>query len=212
MSQATPDEETRLQEAARVFIAREERTESPSGEWQDRLWYPSDEERRECCAGITPTEVNRQALESHCRTQGHVARLFDVPLPDLRRAVKQERAAGNARPREIEPSSGPRSLASTGNRADLLFEASRGAHGDALRELRSEARRFERILPRLIVAEETDDVLLDLLEEASLGIERLKLTVEYCRQVETTYDSARVVRDLVSRLFDQQDLGKKKSA
>jgi hypothetical protein len=212
MSQQTPDGESRLQEAARTAIAREERTESPRGEWQDRLWFPAGDERQACCASITPTESNRQALESHCRTQAHIAQLFKVSLPELRRAVKQARDSRDPGPRAAGPALGPRSLASTGSRADILFEASRGAHGDALRELRSEARRFERILPRLILAEETDEVLLDLLDEASVGIERLKLTVEYCRQVETTYDSARAVRDLVSRLFEQQDEETKKSA
>jgi len=210
MGQRTPDGESRLQEAARTAIAREERTESPRGEWQDRLWYPADGERQDCCAKIKPTEGNRQALESHCRTQAHIARLFDVPLADLRRAVKQAResARGSGDRDRSRPALSLQALASPGGRADVLFEASRGAHGDALRELRAEARRFESILPRLIAGPESGEALLELLDEAAAGVDRLHLTIEYCRQAETTYDSARVVRDLVARLFERE----KKSA
>ena len=206
MSQRAPVVESRLQEAARTAIAREERMESPRGEWQDRLWFPADDERQACCENITPTESNRQALESHCRTQAHIAKLFQVPLPELRRAVKLARDSAD------RGSGGPalslHTLGSPGGRADVLFEASRSAHGDALQELRAEAKRFERVLPRLIAAPESGDALLELLEEASTGVDRLHLTIEYCRQAETTYDSARVVRDLVARLFERE----KKSA
>jgi hypothetical protein len=206
MSQQTPDGESRLQEAVRTAIAREERMESPRGEWHDRLWYPADDERQDCCASIKPTESNRQALESHCRTQAHIAKLFQVPLPELRRAVKLARDSADRGPGG--PALSLHTLGSPGGRADVLFEASRSAHGDALQELRAEAKRFERVLPRLIAAPESGDALLELLEEASTGVERLHLTIEYCRQAETTYDSARVVRDLVARLFERE----KKSA
>lgn len=204
MSELVPAAQLRLQEAVRTAIAREDRTESPRGEWQDRLWYPADEERQDCCENITPTEGNRQALESHCRTQAHVARLFNVPRGELRRAVRlardlADRAAAGP-PLRLHP------LASSpGGRADVLFEASRGAHSDALRELRAEARRFESILPRLIDAPEAGQDLLDLLEEAGDGMDRLQLTIEYCRQAEASYGSARAVRDLVFRLFDRED-------
>jgi len=208
MSQRTPDGESRLEEAVRIAITREERMESPRGEWHDRLWYPADDERQTCCEKITPTESNRQALESHCRTQAHIAKLFQVPLPELRRAVKRARDADRGPARPARPALSLHTLGSPGGRADVLFEASRSAHGDALQELRAEAQRFERVLPRLIAAPESGDALLELLEEASAGVDRLHLTIEYCRQAETTYDSARVVRDLVSRLFERE----KKSA
>src|SRR5437870_3167554 len=65
MSELTPEAQARLREAVRTAIAREDRTESPRGEWRDRLWYPADDERQDCCENITPTEANRQALESH---------------------------------------------------------------------------------------------------------------------------------------------------
>jgi hypothetical protein len=206
MGEMTPEAQARLREAVRTAIAREDRTESPRGEWRDRLWYPADEERQDCCENITPTEGNRQALESHCRTQAHVARLFKVPRGELRRAVRlardvADRAAAGP-PLRLHP------LASSpGGRANVLLEASRGAHGDALRELRAEARRFESVLSRLIDAPdpEAGEDLLELLSEAGDAMDRLQLTIEYCRQVETTYDSARAIHDLASRLFEQED-------
>ncbi len=202
MSELTPEAQARLREAVRTAIAREDRAESPRGEWRDRLWYPADDERQDCCENITPTEANRQALESHCRTQAHVARLFQVPRGELRRAVRL------AREHEELASRPPVRLhplpSSRGGRADVLLQASQGAHSDALQELRAEARRFASILSRLIDAPDPEpgENLLELLGEAEDGMERLQLTIEYCRQAETTYDSARAIRDLASRLFD----------
>lgn len=193
-------EDERLDKAARVAVAREERLESPRGEWRDRLWYPAPEERRGCCEPITPTEANRQALESHCRTQAHVAQLFDVPLADLRRTAKRAREAG-ARAAGQRP---PLRPSASGGRAETLYEMSRGVHGDALRDLRNEARSFERILPRLIAATDTEEGFLTLLDEAAMSIDRLRLTVEYCRKVEATFDAARSVREMVTRLFEDK--------
>jgi hypothetical protein len=197
------DAEARLEEAVRVAMGREDRTLAPQGEWRDRLWYPAPEERRPCCEGILPTAANRQALESHCRTQAHVARLFDVPACDLRRIVKQTRAAALR-----QTSAHRRTFALPGGRAEALFEMSRGAQGEALQQLRDQARKFEPILPRLIAAADTDAGFLQLLDEAAMSLERLKLTVEYCRKVEETFDSARSVREMVARLID--DLSRRK--
>jgi hypothetical protein len=204
MSAEKQDGEARLQEAGRAAIAREERTESPRGEWRERLWYPAPEERRACCESITPTEANRQALESHCRTQAHVAQLFDVPLPELRRTVKRLKRSRLAGAPPAGQGSRHPPFASPGGRAEALFEVSRGAHGDARQELRDEARSFERILPRLIAAAEAEAGFLQLLDEAAVSIERLKLTLEYCRKVEETFDSARSVREMVARLFEDK--------
>lgn len=202
MSSTDPgsDGDPRLGEAARVFIAREERSESPRGEWRGRLWYPEDDERQPCCAAIQPTEANRQALESHCRTQAHVAHLFSVPLPELRRAVKSAREAAG---RAAGPAFGLRSLASPASRADVLVEVSRSAQGEALLELRAEARSFQAVLPRLITAGEDDEELPELLEDAAARLKRLHLAVEYCQKVDETFDAAQAVRDLVARFHEQ---------
>ena len=81
----------RLRVARDEFFARVARKSHPAGDWQDGLWEPAPQEVRPCCAAIRPSTANRQALESHCRSQAHVAALFEVPLPDLKAAVKAER-------------------------------------------------------------------------------------------------------------------------
>jgi len=91
--------EARLHQAVAVALARELRKEHPEGDWQDGLWYPSPEERRSCCEKLAPSPGNKQALESHCRSKAHIANLFDVPVPDLKRAVlsaRRERALAPA--------------------------------------------------------------------------------------------------------------------
>jgi hypothetical protein len=203
MSELTPEAQARLREAVRTAIAREDRTESPRGEWRDRLWYPADDERQDCCENITPTEGNRQALESHCRTQAHVARLFKVPRGELRRAVRLARELEEIDSRP--PVRLPPLPSSRGGRADVLLQASQGAHSDALQDLRAEALRFASILSRLIDAPDPEpgEDLLELLIEAEDGMERLQVTIEYCRQAATSYDSARAIRDLISRLSEQ---------
>jgi hypothetical protein len=203
MSELTPEAQARLREAVRTAIAREDRTESPRGEWRDRLWYPADDERQDCCENITPTEGNRQALESHCRTQAHVARLFKVPRGELRREVRLARELeelASRPPVRLHPLPSSR-----GGRADVLLQASQGAHSDALQDLRAEALRFASILSRLIDAPDPEpgEDLLELLIEAEDGMERLQVTIEYCRQAATSYDSARAIRDLISRLSEQ---------
>jgi hypothetical protein len=94
---------------------------------------------------------------------------------------------------------------SRGGRADVLLQASQGAHSDALQDLRAEALRFASILSRLIDAPDPEpgEDLLELLIEAEDGMERLQVTIEYCRQAATSYDSARAIRDLISRLSEQ---------
>ena len=81
----------RLRLAIEVFYARSTRRGHPEGDWQDGLWYPSGEERQACCKGIEPTAQNRQALESHCRTQGHVATLYSIQVGELKAAVRDDR-------------------------------------------------------------------------------------------------------------------------
>src|SRR6185295_19534944 len=81
----------RLRLALEAFLARESRAQGPEGEWREGLWFPSNNERRPCCEGLAPTLANKQALESHCRSAAHVAALFEVPVLDLRRALRRAR-------------------------------------------------------------------------------------------------------------------------
>lgn len=85
----------RLRQALEDFYDRSARRRHPEGGWRDGLWYPSASERRLCCKGILPTIENRQALESHCRAQSHVAALYGVPTGELRAAVRDDRKRGS---------------------------------------------------------------------------------------------------------------------
>ena len=89
-----------------------------------------------------------------------------------------------------------------GDRAQALYEASRGAHGAALRDLWDTARSCERVLPGLISAAEMDEGLMELLEEATVSVDRLKLALEYYRKVKATYDAARAVHEMAVVLFE----------
>ncbi len=94
-----------LRTAAAAVLARQERKAHPRGFWQEGLWWPDPEERRSCCEAIQPTPANKQALDSHCRSQTHVAQLFDVSARALRRAaglVRRERATAPGAPPGIE--------------------------------------------------------------------------------------------------------------
>lgn len=183
----------RLQQAVRVALAREVRAESPDGEWEDGLWLPSPQERRPCCEGVTPSPANRQALESHCRTQRHVAQLFDIPLAELKSAIRRSRGGEGGRtgaPRE-------------GAALTELVRVSGEARAQALNELREAIAEMEakvpRVLEELAQATKTGDlrkILNGLLED--LG--RLQALVEFNRSVEDAYQSAQSVQDALENL------------
>jgi transposase-like protein len=183
----------RLQEAVRVAVTREERREHPRGEWRARLWYPAPDERRVCCEGILPTAANRQALESHCRTQRHVALLFDISPSALRQAVKRAReAAGSGLPL--------RSRIASEDQAEALYEASREVQQNVLLWLRTEAESFQEMLPRLLAVTETSEDFGEIFEQVAVSLDRLRLTLDCCRKVEATCRGAQEIREITSNL------------
>jgi hypothetical protein len=93
----------RLRLALDEFFARVARRSNPEGGWEEGLWQPSPRELRACCVAIRPSTANRQALESHCRSQTHVAALFGVALSDLKAAVKAERMKRAEAPEASRP-------------------------------------------------------------------------------------------------------------
>jgi hypothetical protein len=190
----------RLQQAARVALAREARTASPDGEWSDGVWLPSAQERRPCCEGIAPSPANRQALESHCRTQRHVAQLFEVPLEELKREVRRARGGPGGRAAEVRD----------GSALLELVRVSAEARGQARRELREALSGFEENAP--VFLQEMDEAvaaaaqsgsdadLCQLLDRMIADLERLKALVEFNRSVESAYQSARSVQDALENL------------
>jgi hypothetical protein len=86
-----------LQEAAELFLARQSGESEPEGSWIDRVWLPSDRERRPCCDGLEPDGLkDPQKLKSHCRTLLHVASLFDLDSRLLRAELRGRRKAREA--------------------------------------------------------------------------------------------------------------------
>lgn len=94
-----------IEEAAREYIARQNRNSHPDGTF-DRAgrFYPADDERRPCCAGIRPPSRAYPYSEmTHCRSALHVARLFAVDRTEMMRAVRGIRAAqGSGADRQLE--------------------------------------------------------------------------------------------------------------
>ncbi len=90
----------RLRQAVEELLLRKQRIRHPEGEWREGLWFPSNQERRSCCVQ-RPTAANRQALESHCRTQNHVAALFEVQLGELKAVVRKDRRDGSPIAKQI---------------------------------------------------------------------------------------------------------------
>jgi len=71
--------------AAREYLDRQSRRKHPEGHFDNAgRWYPSKDERRECCRLIrAPSRAYPYSLMLHCRTARHVARLCNVTRGEL---------------------------------------------------------------------------------------------------------------------------------
>jgi hypothetical protein len=192
--------DTKLQQAIRAFLAREERAERPEGEWRERTWFPSPQERRECCAAIT-LPANPQALENHCRTQRHIALLFDVPLEELKRAVRKRRsgAAGGAaqEPAHRAAAPGATPTPQEGHRSRAHDELVR-ATGRACREARhSVVCLLHEIVPLVsrlgaaIDGNEPEDVVHEIQQALPARAKAMQAAVDFWVKAETAYRRAR---------------------
>ena len=181
----------RLRLAIENFYARSSRKAHPEGYWQDGLWYPSASERRACCEGIRPTPANRQALESHCRSQNHVAALYGVALGELKAAVRDDRKRGSPIAQQVASSFvGPRP-----RRIETFADLRRQAREEAFENLHAALAHglplFER-LHALRDAGYPEEGMAPWLETASASAERLLATLHSARSLETivTFGSA----------------------
>lgn len=80
-----------LDEAAAELAARKSRVCYPDGH-SDRAgrWYPTAEERQECCSAIrSPSREHPFGLLQHCTTAKHVAALYGIELAALNAAAKE---------------------------------------------------------------------------------------------------------------------------
>lgn len=79
----------KLESAIEEYISRKDRTSHPEGAFDKQgRWYPSEAERCGCCDTVrSPSRAYPYSYMLHCRTVGHIANLYGVPVTDLRKAV-----------------------------------------------------------------------------------------------------------------------------
>lgn len=198
MARSTPKSrgeelDARLRPAVMVALARELRKEHPQGSWQDGLWYPTPEERRSCCEKVEPSPANKQALESHCRSKAHIANLFGVPAPDLKRAVLLAR-----RERALAPELAGRPPQEVAAGIAALAASSQVALRNAKRELLKEVSRLAPLLDEAHPEAQTLEELLLVTENLEHYLEFFRKVAEMCREAhgaEQTYRQIRQARN-----------------
>lgn len=172
----------RLRLAIEDFYSRRTRKSHPEGFWQEGLWYPSPNERRACCEGIHPTAANRQALESHCRTQNHVAALYGVPLGELKAAVRDDRKRGGPIARQVASSFvGPPS-----RRSESFFDLRRNTQEESFEKLHAALAESLPLLERLhaLEGQGRPEEVRPLLETAAASAEHLVATLRFARNLD----------------------------
>ncbi len=184
------------------FYARSTRKTQPEGSWQDGLWCPSESERRACCEGIRPTAANRQALESHCRSQSHVASLYGVPLGELKAAVRDDRKRGSPIAQHVAASFvGPRPRG-TESFSDLR-QSTREETFERLHDALSHSLPlFERLHALKGEGGPKGEVAL-LLETASASTELLLATLNSARNLETIMTFGSAMLETFQKLLEQ---------
>lgn len=87
----TTETTTTLEQAARTFIARRDRTAHPTGKFDNAgRWYPSEAETCDCCSAVrSPSRAHPYSYMVHCRTLKHVANLYGVSESELRKEVRR---------------------------------------------------------------------------------------------------------------------------
>lgn len=82
--------DTETIEAAKEFLARQDRTSHPEGYFDNaNRWEPSKDEECWCCGmGRTPSRAFPFSKMQHCRTAKHVSKLLNVDELELKRAAK----------------------------------------------------------------------------------------------------------------------------
>ena len=149
-----------LEQAARDFIARRDRTAHPTGKFDKRgRWYPSEDETCECCDSVRgPSRAHPFSYMVHCRTMKHVANLHGVNVADLRKEVhrldppaKPTREGGNHYYKAVKRTADGRLVSIHDGRTEYrigeeMQEAARQNHGGGFYAYRTieEAIKFAR--------------------------------------------------------------------
>ncbi|HEV7672651.1 MAG TPA: hypothetical protein VGS22_29375 [Thermoanaerobaculia bacterium] len=195
----------RLRLALEEFFGRSTRRWHPEGEWQDGLWYPSAGERQTCCEGIEPSKTNRQALESHCRKQAHVAALYGLPVGEVKAAVRDDRKRGSPIAQQVASSFvGPRPPA---RGAGAFADMSRRAREEAFERLRAvladSLPLFERLHALVGVEGPDEAVVADLLERAIASAERLVASLNFARNLEASLARSTALLETLQAMFEE---------
>lgn len=201
----------RLRLAMEDFYSRRARKSHPEGSWRDGLWYPSPNERRACCEGIEPTAGNRQALESHCRTQSHVAALYGVPLGELKAAVRDDRKQGAPIARQVESSFVSPPL----RRTELFSEMRQRERDETFERLHAALAHGLPLFERLHALEGAGgaaDEVGPLLETASASAERLVATINSARRLEAALAFGNALLETFRTLLEEPKGKRRKRA
>jgi hypothetical protein len=192
----------RLRLAIESFYARSTRRAHPEGSWQEGLWYPSASERRACCEDIRPTAANRQALESHCRSQNHVATLYGVPLGELKAAVRDDRKRGSPIAQHVAASFvGPRP-----RRTESFSELSQNTREETFERLHAALSHTLPLLERLHALggeKGPEEEVAPLLETAFASAERLLATLNSARNLETIMTFGSALIETFQKILEQ---------
>ena len=79
----------KLDKAAQEYLNRKSKKTFPKGSFHNHKWYPSEEEKRNCCFAIRHPSIKfPYSLLGHCRTIKHIANVFGVKLSDLEKHMK----------------------------------------------------------------------------------------------------------------------------
>lgn len=193
----------RLRLAIEEFYSRSTRRGHPEGEWRGGLWYPSESERRTCCEGIEPSTQNRQALESHCRCQGHVATLYGVAVGELKAAVRDDRKQGSPIAQHVASSFvGPRPRS-----AETFAEMGRRAREEAFERVSAALAQGLPLFERLHALKGGDELeelgIAPLLEAATASAERLVAVLHFARSLDTNLASTNALLETLKTILEE---------
>ncbi|MDA8212139.1 MAG: hypothetical protein M0021_09720 [Clostridia bacterium] len=91
MKKTTTQLSEQVLKAAQEYLNRRDRISHPSGSFDKAgRWYPSESETCDCCGAIcSPSRAFPYSYMVHCRTAGHVAKLYGVDVKELLKAARQ---------------------------------------------------------------------------------------------------------------------------
>jgi len=203
----------RLRLAIEEFYARSTRRSHPEGGWRNSLWYPSAAERQTCCEGIEPSIENRQALESHCRTQGHVAVRYGLPVGELKAAVRDDRKRGSPIAQQVASTFvGPRPrVGGAGAFAEMRRTAREEAFGRLHAVLADSLPLFERLYA-LVGVEGPDEAVVPLLERATASAELLVASLNFARDLEASLLRSAALLETLQAILEEPRQKRRRAA